>query len=125
MGDMVNLYSKIPFYKQRINIHIDRIHPEHGEKQFFCNTCGKGFIFKDSFKDHCVYYCRKNPKYKGRNSGTGLPRDKSGMGKGNSNTNSIGEPSGPGGPDGPGGPVVPMLHQFLANSLKRAEDAQF
>ena len=45
------------------------------------------------------------------------------MGKGNSN--SIGEPSGPGGPDGPGGPVVPMLHQFLANSLKRDEDAQF
>ena len=71
-------------------------------------------------------YCRKNHEYKGRNSGTGLPRDKSGMGKGNSN--SIGGSSGPGGPDGPdgpGGPVVPMLHQFLANSLKRAEDAQF
>ena len=63
----------------------------------------------------------ENPK--GRNSVTGLPRDRSGMGKGNSN--SIGEPSRPGGPDGPGGQVVPMLHQFLANSLKRAEDAQF
>ena len=76
-------------------------------------------FFDQTFRN----YCLKNPKHKCRNSGTGLPRDKSGMGKGNSN--SIGEPSGPGGPDGPGGPVVPMLHQFLANSLKRAEDAQF
>ena len=59
--------------KQRLNIHLDRIHPEHGEKQFSCETCGKGFIFRDSFKEHGVYYCRKNPNYRGR-TGKGIPR---------------------------------------------------
>jgi len=42
-------------------------HPEHGEKQFFCDTCGKGFIFQASLKDHPKYYCPKNPNFKGRN----------------------------------------------------------
>merc|ERR1711997_735074 len=34
--------------KHNMNIHIDGKHPEHGEKQFFCDVCGKGFIFNAS-----------------------------------------------------------------------------
>ena len=49
-----------------LDVHIDRRHPEHGEKQFFCETCGKGFIFKASLADHPLYYCPNNPKFKGR-----------------------------------------------------------
>ena len=51
--------------KQNLHVHIDRKHPEHGEKQFFCDICGKGFIFKQSLHDHPLYYCPKNPKFKG------------------------------------------------------------
>ena len=32
--------------KQKLNMHVDRHHPEHAEKQFFCEFCGKGFIYK-------------------------------------------------------------------------------
>ena len=57
-------------YAASINCHIDRLHPEHGEKTFMCDTCGKGFIFKTSFHEHKWFYCPKNPEYKGRgNSG--------------------------------------------------------
>ena len=56
--------------QQSVNLHIDRKHPEHGEKQFFCDVCGKGFIFKASLKDHPVYYCPKNPRFKGRTKKT-------------------------------------------------------
>ena len=49
-----------------VDRHIDRKHPEHGEKQYFCDVCGKGFIFKASLKDHPQYYCPKNPKFIGR-----------------------------------------------------------
>ena len=52
--------------QQNLHTHIDRKHPEHGEKQFFCDTCGKGFIFKESLYDHPLYYCPKNPRFIGR-----------------------------------------------------------
>ena len=53
--------------QKHVERHIDSKHPEHGEKQFFCDTCGKGFIFQASLKDHPKYYCPKNPNFKGRN----------------------------------------------------------
>ena len=34
------------------HVHIDSKHPEHGEKQFFCNHCPRSFIFEDSLKKH-------------------------------------------------------------------------
>ena len=37
---------KSPF-NQKIRRHIDRQHPEHGEKQFFCDQCGKGQLISD------------------------------------------------------------------------------
>ena len=57
-----------------INVHIDRLHPEHGEKTFYCDTCGKGFIFKTSFHEHKWFYCPRHPEYKGRNSGASSSR---------------------------------------------------
>ena len=35
-----------------LNSHIDKNHPEHGEKSHFCDICGKGFIFQASCKIH-------------------------------------------------------------------------
>ena len=35
-----------------LKCHIDRKHPEHGEKIHLCDLCGKGFIFQDSCKSH-------------------------------------------------------------------------
>ena len=58
-----------------IRVHIDRKHPEHGEKQFFCDVCGKGFIFKVSLTNHPIYYCPKNPKFKGRNKKGRIPSE--------------------------------------------------
>ena len=59
---------------QRLNLHIDRKHPEHGEKQFFCEICGKGFIFKASLHDHPLYYCPKNPKFRGNPNSRHKPK---------------------------------------------------
>ena len=42
---------KSPF-NQKIRRHIDRQHPEHGEKQFFCDQCGKGQLISD-----WLFYC--------------------------------------------------------------------
>ena len=56
---------KSPYQKTMCN-HIDAKHPEHGEKKFFCEYCGKGFIFKATLLDHPVQYCRKHPRFKGR-----------------------------------------------------------
>ena len=53
-------------YNGALQIHIDRRHPEHDEKQFFCDVCGKGFIFKASLTDHPVQYCHNHPRFKGR-----------------------------------------------------------
>ena len=36
----------------RLNIHIDRVHPDYGEKKIFCNHCPKSFIYKASLKKH-------------------------------------------------------------------------
>ena len=45
-------------YNQKVKRHIDRQHPELGEKKFFCEQCGKGFIYNDSYKQHCAYECK-------------------------------------------------------------------
>ena len=39
---------------QRIHIHIDSKHPEHGKKKFVCNHCPRSFIFEASLKKHLV-----------------------------------------------------------------------
>ena len=44
---------------QKIHQHIDRNHPETGKKELFCEKCGKGFIFKESLKDH-LWRCGEN-----------------------------------------------------------------
>ena len=35
-----------------MKFHIDAKHPEQGEKQFFCDLCGKGFIYEETHKQH-------------------------------------------------------------------------
>ena len=35
-----------------VKYHIDRHHPDHGEKQHFCELCGKGYIFKGTLQVH-------------------------------------------------------------------------
>ena len=35
-----------------IKSHIDSQHPDHAEKQHFCEVCGKGFIFKGTLQVH-------------------------------------------------------------------------
>jgi hypothetical protein len=39
-------------------MHIDRHHPEHSDKQFFCEFCGKGFIYKATLNHHTTYDCK-------------------------------------------------------------------
>ena len=36
----------------RLRFHIDRKHPEHGEKKYSCDICGKCFIFEQSCREH-------------------------------------------------------------------------
>ena len=36
----------------QVKYHIDRIHPEHSEKEHFCEICAKGFIYKGTLKLH-------------------------------------------------------------------------
>ena len=35
-----------------IQKHIDYIHPESGEKKFFCDHCDKGYIFEPTLYYH-------------------------------------------------------------------------
>ena len=50
--------SSIRFYK-----HIDKNHPEHGPKNFFCESCKMGFIFNSSLSLHKKgFNCKKNLK---------------------------------------------------------------
>ena len=39
-------------YNQKLYIHIDGKHPDHGEKTFFCDHCSKSYIFEASLKKH-------------------------------------------------------------------------
>ena len=41
--------------------HIDKFHPEHDKKKFFCDKCPKRFIFQASFN---VHYCKGDPHQK-------------------------------------------------------------
>ena len=36
----------------KIRYHIDKKHPHHGDKTYFCDICKKGFIFEASCKSH-------------------------------------------------------------------------
>ena len=36
----------------RLKIHIERKHPEHGEKKYICDVCGEGFIFEVNCRSH-------------------------------------------------------------------------
>ena len=51
-----------------IHAHIDDKHPNHGVKQYFCDHCSRGCIFKYSLKKHkedlkaTVLNCDKNEK---------------------------------------------------------------
>ena len=36
----------------KIRYHIDKKHPNHGDKKYFCDICTKGFIFEASCKSH-------------------------------------------------------------------------
>ena len=49
---------KIHTLKQKLNMHVDRHHPEHADKQFFCEFCGKGFIYKATLNHHTTYDCK-------------------------------------------------------------------
>ena len=42
----------------KLNIHIDNHHPETAERQFFCDKCNKGFIYKETFTRHSRYLCK-------------------------------------------------------------------
>ena len=46
--------------KQKLHIHIDRMHPNAGGKNFTCSFCGKGFIYSISFNHH-KFCCRQQP----------------------------------------------------------------
>ena len=43
---------------KNLNWHIDRKHPEHGEKNFCCDKCEECFIFKSSFAYHVKNNCK-------------------------------------------------------------------
>ena len=48
------------FEAKNLNLHIDRKHPEHGEKNFLCDKCDKSFIFKSSFQYHVKNSCKNS-----------------------------------------------------------------
>ena len=50
--------------KQKVNIHIDRNHPDSSEHQFFCELCGKGYIYKDTLNHHVIYMCKNSKSLK-------------------------------------------------------------
>ena len=45
---------------KNLNLHIDRKHPEHGEKNFLCDKCDESFIFKSSFAYHVKFSCKSS-----------------------------------------------------------------
>ena len=46
-------------YKFLLEVHIDKKHPETGEKAHYCNICEKGFIFPYSAK-YCMMKHKEN-----------------------------------------------------------------
>ena len=42
-----------------LRYHIEKNHPEHGEKKFLCDICGEGFMFLQNVKKHKVDIHRK------------------------------------------------------------------
>lgn len=40
--------------------HIDRTHPEHDEKKFFCDKCEASFIFEVSLQQHMKESCKNS-----------------------------------------------------------------
>ena len=43
---------------QKLCIHIDVHHPEYEDKKFFCDKCGKSFIYELSLKQHVKFECK-------------------------------------------------------------------
>ena len=46
--------------KQKLEIHIDKKHPDSEDKNFTCAFCGKGFIYANSLGHH-KYWCKHQP----------------------------------------------------------------
>ena len=46
-------------YKFLLEVHIDKKHPETGEKTHYCNICEKGYIFPYSAK-YCMMKHKEN-----------------------------------------------------------------
>ena len=46
--------------KDHLELHIDKKHPEHGEKNFLCDKCDKSFIFQSSFEYHVKNSCKNS-----------------------------------------------------------------
>ena len=46
--------------KQKLEIHIDKKHPDSEDKNFTCAFCGKGFIYANSLNDH-KFRCKEQP----------------------------------------------------------------
>ena len=43
-----------------LHVHIDKNHPYHDERKFFCENCGTSFIFESSLNYHVKRTCKKS-----------------------------------------------------------------
>ena len=39
-------------HNQKLHVHIDGKHPDHGKKKLFCDHCTRSYIFEASLKKH-------------------------------------------------------------------------
>ena len=60
----INKHKKCPCcdfktpQKQKLYVHIDNNHPEYDEKKFFCEKCGRGFIYELTLTQHSKFTCK-------------------------------------------------------------------
>ena len=53
--------------KQKLYVHIDNNHPEYDEKKFFCEKCGRGFIYELTLTQHSKFTCKFSDFQKSKN----------------------------------------------------------